>query len=155
MSEDMIKVPFKLEEPYDEEPDPESSWMIPHVRMVEGWLDELYIDEGRSMSDTKDIDAVWKKRAEDEAQIRLCISELAESLRELQAVEDPRVVFDVANKIHTLIAMHMATLERYTRPIPIAPPFPVPVEIFADMSRRFREYGIPVYLIAQVKKGDD
>ncbi len=110
------------------------------------------------MSDTKDIDAVWKKRADDEAQMRAALSALRDILRELdqEAAEKGQTVpFEVAIKFHELIAMNMATLERFTRPIPIAPSFPVPVEVFADMSRRFKEYGIPVYLVAQVKGGGE
>jgi len=100
----------------------------------------------------KDIDAVWKKRAEDEEQVREAVDNLLGILR---GFSEDGTTLDAVARLHELIALNMATLERFTRPIPIAPPFPVPVEVFADMSRRFKEYGIPVYLVAQVKGGGE
>lgn len=57
------------------------------------------------------------KRAEDEAKVRFAIEEMVLTLKGM-GEDSP---FEWVARMHELIALSMATLERYTRPIPIVP----------------------------------
>lgn len=94
-------------------------------------------------------DAIWKQRAEDQKDVRTAIDFLLSEIRSGETDTETKV------RCHKILAVHMQTLERYTRPIPIIFPFKIPLEVFKAQLVRYQELGLPFYPITELKRDDD
>jgi hypothetical protein len=97
-------------------------------------------------------DTIWKQRAEDLKDVRTAIESLLDIIR--QAKDMPPPTHELVINCHKLIALHMQTLERYTRPIPIVSPFGIPLDVFKDAMERYQDLGLPFYLVTELLKED-
>lgn len=95
-------------------------------------------------------DQIWKKRADDEAAVRTALTALLALVREPDTRGNPELTRD----LHGIIATHLTTLERFTRPIPIVLPFGLPLAVFEDVQRRWEQHGIPIVLQCEIAVDD-
>lgn len=102
-------------------------------------------------------DKIWKQRAEDLKDVRLSIDQLLSTIRRATRDEVENLVShrELISSCHKILAIHMQTLERYTRPIPIVSPFGIPLEAYKEQLGRYQELGLPFYLITELHKDND